>query len=520
VAKKILADSKKKNQTPLLHNPKGFDKIMGSNYKRIFIMPSFDAEKLPWDVLAQTDDTIPWNELDQFAQALEKNPTLLSRLAEVYYDLIRQWEQDELQSFGMVYVPAIVALAGPKLKPDGQREAAHFLIKALCEAGKKGDNLLSEVLFEACISLGPIVLYDALDILEKTTEPDSAWFELIDLTQLAKNADPFLQKRTANLCLGLLEKAIRQELDEDLVTAAAWTLVRLNEPAARPLIEKLLKQTNHPDFEEILSVMNGKESLLYDNEPEPTPIDEWVEDAVMDFQECYEGDEDYEDYDDADIEDSAEFEAELNRIRDLVVRFETSPEVQGLSDILQDDTFFVADHLLTFLWEYEARKVEELDLEGLKAVLVEKFPAMIPADDDFFINVASITPLFLRWLASQDLIRKEDAEQWSSKVGEWQDQILQNAQNVEKWSLGKTCLMKAASAGIDLTDKQAMHNFVKEYVGELTESDELLNLFADDPIADEWEKPQDITPNPKIDANAPCPCGSGKKYKKCCGKKI
>ncbi|MBU4486081.1 MAG: SEC-C domain-containing protein, partial [Candidatus Delongbacteria bacterium] len=27
-----------------------------------------------------------------------------------------------------------------------------------------------------------------------------------------------------------------------------------------------------------------------------------------------------------------------------------------------------------------------------------------------------------------------------------------------------------------------------------------------------------IRVEPKVDRNAPCPCGSGKKYKKCCGK--
>jgi len=27
-----------------------------------------------------------------------------------------------------------------------------------------------------------------------------------------------------------------------------------------------------------------------------------------------------------------------------------------------------------------------------------------------------------------------------------------------------------------------------------------------------------ITPSPPVGRNAPCPCGSGKKYKKCCGK--
>ena len=35
----------------------------------------------------------------------------------------------------------------------------------------------------------------------------------------------------------------------------------------------------------------------------------------------------------------------------------------------------------------------------------------------------------------------------------------------------------------------------------------------------EMVKPKPVTrENPKIGRNAPCPCGSGKKYKKCCGK--
>jgi hypothetical protein len=33
-----------------------------------------------------------------------------------------------------------------------------------------------------------------------------------------------------------------------------------------------------------------------------------------------------------------------------------------------------------------------------------------------------------------------------------------------------------------------------------------------------WQKPVPIVKGPKIGRNDPCPCGSGKKYKKCCGK--
>jgi uncharacterized protein YecA (UPF0149 family) len=45
---------------------------------------------------------------------------------------------------------------------------------------------------------------------------------------------------------------------------------------------------------------------------------------------------------------------------------------------------------------------------------------------------------------------------------------------------------------------------------------------VDDEVVEEVEEEEPETPPPaikeKISRNAPCPCGSGKKYKKCCGK--
>ena len=37
------------------------------------------------------------------------------------------------------------------------------------------------------------------------------------------------------------------------------------------------------------------------------------------------------------------------------------------------------------------------------------------------------------------------------------------------------------------------------------------------PNDSEWEIPEPYLAPPKIGRNEPCPCGSGKKYKKCCG---
>jgi len=38
------------------------------------------------------------------------------------------------------------------------------------------------------------------------------------------------------------------------------------------------------------------------------------------------------------------------------------------------------------------------------------------------------------------------------------------------------------------------------------------------PPPSQEEKPADNTKEPPIGRNAPCPCGSGKKFKKCCGR--
>jgi uncharacterized protein YecA (UPF0149 family) len=51
----------------------------------------------------------------------------------------------------------------------------------------------------------------------------------------------------------------------------------------------------------------------------------------------------------------------------------------------------------------------------------------------------------------------------------------------------------------------------------LPEAEVPLPLSAQPPPA-KYVTPQPFIREPKIGRNDPCPCGSGKKYKKCCGK--
>ncbi|MFA9398533.1 MAG: SEC-C metal-binding domain-containing protein [Clostridiaceae bacterium] len=57
-----------------------------------------------------------------------------------------------------------------------------------------------------------------------------------------------------------------------------------------------------------------------------------------------------------------------------------------------------------------------------------------------------------------------------------------------------------------------------DYLYELKEWDDILSQQDKKDIKKEWTKSVTATKEDKVGRNDPCPCGSGKKYKKCCGK--
>ena len=64
------------------------------------------------------------------------------------------------------------------------------------------------------------------------------------------------------------------------------------------------------------------------------------------------------------------------------------------------------------------------------------------------------------------------------------------------------------------------HGYVRSAIGEMDHwacFDPNENEDGDlDYLDDDFQIPY-VRPEPKIGRNGPCPCGSGKKYKKCCG---
>ena len=62
-----------------------------------------------------------------------------------------------------------------------------------------------------------------------------------------------------------------------------------------------------------------------------------------------------------------------------------------------------------------------------------------------------------------------------------------------------------------------MHNAKADYLYSLPEWDDILTEERRAEIAREYKMSKTVVKGVKIGRNDPCPCGSGKKYKKCCG---
>ncbi|MBE6030974.1 MAG: SEC-C domain-containing protein [Clostridiales bacterium] len=62
-----------------------------------------------------------------------------------------------------------------------------------------------------------------------------------------------------------------------------------------------------------------------------------------------------------------------------------------------------------------------------------------------------------------------------------------------------------------------MINAEADYLFGLESWDGILTLDERKAIADKWRKSRTVVKEKEPGRNDPCPCGSGKKYKKCCG---
>ncbi len=458
--------------------------------------------QLPWEALKQTEGDIPWSTLYKFAAEVVVEPSVVDALIELYEQALESgYEHEHYEEF---YVPAIFALAAPQLSDERRSEIGAFLVEKLAEAGYEDNDVLMEILMAACGSMGPVILPVVLDTIATEPDHEGAWFYLWGLTEMAaKSEDIELRGRVIQACMDLLTQADRGKIKPIDAIDGAWTLATMKYTECSGLLQSLRKKAAKSfclgDYAEALKLLKRRLNYTPPLNLWEKPVKEWLEPRWKMAKEWYAG------------EYSKEYEDPERRAKELTVRFMESEVAGKLDPKLFEDAGFIVNHVLEYAWVYVGSRPEELDENTLREVLLELFPLKVYAARDLFEKVAPVTESFLRWLESEGILANTSG--LVETVRGWADTIVANGMNPQYWGTAKSLVMQAEADGVDTEDEQAMQQYVAEYNLRLMEE----SLAAQPGLRDLSPPMPIVEHSPKIGRNAPCPCGSGRKYKKCCG---
>jgi len=170
--------------------------------------------------------------------------------------------------------------------------------------------------------------------------------------------------------------------------------------------------------------------------------------------------------------------------------------------------------------EYSFRHIgmvpEKWDCGGLAECCVEVLPRKMSAELTFFQAVAPVLSAFFIFLAEKGVLK--NARALAKTVVELDEEIVAASQDEHHWGPAKAFAMAAQKAGVDLGDRQATDQFMALYNLQLLARQRPAPQV---PFLPTTSLPAPAMPvrrsEPKVGRNDPCPCGSGKKFKKCCG---
>ncbi len=474
-------------------------------------MDAKTSTSLPWEALRHTEGPIPWPALKRFADTATADGHVLEEILDLYDEFMET--ADERRSYECLYVPAILAMAAPQLSEAGRDQATRFLMQALMFAGDEDNELMQEVLPAALGAFGPeTTLPVVVELMPDNYQPWPATFGLWQMATLARRTDdPKLREPIIRLCTEALEKADRGQVEIEDVEHAGFVLARIGHVESRPLLERLYDKTELADLSDYLELLDGAR-VLHDGEDawdQPFPM--WLEENWEFLRNWYREHPDGKEESEDDLEEEP-YEAAERRARELSARFAESIEHLPLSPDAQYNAESIVFFLLDYAWTYEGAGPEELTAPVLREVLLDWFPRKLSADKEFFELVGSVVEAFLHWLGTQGILK--DPTALENAVHGWRGEIVARGMDTSRWGMGKGVAMAAKERGVDLTDREAVNRFLAEYNSQVSPPGRY------EPVEDSFAPVSApiVTERAKVGRNDPCPCGSGKKYKKCCGR--
>ena len=195
-----------------------------------------------------------------------------------------------------------------------------------------------------------------------------------------------------------------------------------------------------------------------------------------------------------------EMERVQGQMHKWVAEFSKSKHFDQLSEDQKQESKFIMETFSEFMYSHHGLSPHKWNAEELEECCLETLPRKVSTDEIYFQSIAPVLCAFLAFAEERNLLK--NAAALAKRVRAIDKQIVKNASDPEHWGISKSMVRAAEDAGVDVMDEGELHQFVTRYNAE-TPSE---------------PKDEPVHVNQKIGRNEPCPCGSGKKYKKCCGR--
>jgi|SRR5579872_5308802 len=229
----------------------------------------------------------------------------------------------------------------------------------------------------------------------------------------------------------------------------------------------------------------------------------------------------WEEVDDEDEEDEDEkLEAIHRRVSTWGEEWSRTPAFAALTEAQKEECEFIVETFTEYMYRYQGSAPEEWDVHDMEECCVHILPRKVSAGEAYFGSLAPVLASFFMFLGETGRLRR--ASRLVAHIRAIDRKIVDASADPRNWGMAKSFAMSAQAAGVDMSDEAEMNRFMLRYnmqqmarVHALQDSatPQVPSLPADFPPEVETY----VRPGPKVGRNDPCPCGSGKKYKKCCG---
>jgi hypothetical protein len=197
-----------------------------------------------------------------------------------------------------------------------------------------------------------------------------------------------------------------------------------------------------------------------------------------------------------------ELENVCDRIHNWGVEFSKSNYYKDLTEEQQEHSEGVIMFFTEYMYNNHFLPPEEWDVDSTEDCCIFILPTKVTAEISFFESISPVLTAFFNFLNKKKYLK--NAAELAERVSQLNNEIVKMASDPNNWGMAKSLVMMAIEEGIDPTDEKEMQKFIpkfNEMMGnKAKKQSSLQKLFH------------------KVGRNEPCPCGSGKKFKKCCGR--